>query len=204
MLTTKHNKTIFFDLFGVLISFDDNLVTQRIAGYCSSPEKAASELVDVVSKEVLIRGELSLEELHADLVQRLGLTLGVEDFHRLWLEPYSKPMPGMLDVLEVLSKQCQLVLISNVDRYYWGSLRSTLLELKRFRHMVVSCEVGVSKPDRKMFELALLRADCAAADGYFVDDKIANIYAAQEMGIDGHHFTSTTNLITALQTKDLL
>lgn len=204
MSTIKRNKTIFFDLFGVLISFDDNLVTQRIARYCSSPEKAASELVGVVSRETLIRGKLSLEELHAELVQRLGLTLDAEDFHKLWLEPYSKPMPGMQDVLKALSEKYQLVLISNVDKYYWGGLRSTLRELEQFHHMIVSCEVGVAKPDHKMFELALQRADCAAADGYFVDDKITNIDAARKMGIDGHQFTSTVDLMTALRNKDLL
>jgi HAD superfamily hydrolase (TIGR01509 family) len=51
--------------------------------------------------------------------------------------------------------------------------------------LVLSCEVGASKPDPAIFEVALERLGVSAADALFVDDQQAFVDAAATLGIHG-------------------
>jgi HAD superfamily hydrolase (TIGR01509 family) len=50
-------------------------------------------------------------------------------------------------------------------------------------HLVLSCEVGVAKPDPAIFEIALARLGVAAQDALFVDDQQRFCDAASGLGI---------------------
>jgi putative hydrolase of the HAD superfamily len=52
-----------------------------------------------------------------------------------------------------------------------------------FDAVVVSSEVGLSKPDARIFRLCLDRLGVAPADALFVDDKAANVEAAAGLGL---------------------
>jgi putative hydrolase of the HAD superfamily len=59
---------------------------------------------------------------------------------------------------------------------------------KWFDVVVVSCEVGVAKPDPVIFELCLSRLGVAPRHALFVDDRIDNIEGAAALGIRTFHF----------------
>ena len=52
-----------------------------------------------------------------------------------------------------------------------------------FDVVIVSYEVGYTKPDPRIYELCLSRLGAAAAESLFVDDRIPNIEAARALGI---------------------
>jgi putative hydrolase of the HAD superfamily len=52
---------------------------------------------------------------------------------------------------------------------------------------LVSCELGVRKPDPQVFELALGRFNARPKDTFFVDDSAANVAGAASVGIHTHH-----------------
>ena len=52
-----------------------------------------------------------------------------------------------------------------------------------FDVVIVSYEVGFTKPDSRIYELCLNRLGVAAEDAVFVDDRVPNVEAAQKMGI---------------------
>ena len=58
-----------------------------------------------------------------------------------------------------------------------------MLFCKYFKYKIVSGDVHCRKPDRKIYEIALARADKTAEECIFIDDSIANINSAKEMGI---------------------
>lgn len=197
-------EALVFDLFGVLIEFNDDLVTARLADHCADPLGAFGALRDIVSRGDLIRGRLTLTELRSELVERHGLTLTESQFEACWLRSYSRSMPGMAGLIERLAGRHRLVLLSNVDRYYWRKLAGELAELRHFNRLVLSWEVGVAKPERHMFELAVEAAGISASRCFFVDDKPENVEAAMRLGWGGHCFTGVPDLEHALTQAGIL
>ena len=54
--------------------------------------------------------------------------------------------------------------------------------------VIVSCEVGVVKPDRMIFQLCLSQLGVTSNQALFVDDRIENIQGAASLGIQTFHF----------------
>ena len=196
--TAKKIDTLIFDLFGVLISFDDNIVYRRLAAHCADPEAAFLALQGLVSQSDLIRGRRTLDQVHQQLVLAHGLALDRRDFEAAWLDPYSDPMPGMADLIRGLSKRYKLVLLSNVDKYYWRAVHRMHPEIACFDTLLLSWDLGLAKPDPEMFLHALKATRSNAARCFFIDDKSENVEAAQLVGIRGHRFLDVEHLRRAL------
>jgi len=58
-----------------------------------------------------------------------------------------------------------------------------------FDVVVVSYEVGLAKPDPRIFELCLSRLGAQAAETLFVDDREENVSAAEQLGLRALHFS---------------
>jgi len=65
--------------------------------------------------------------------------------------------------------------------------------------VVLSCEAGVAKPDRRIFELALARLDAEPANALFIDDTPGHVAAAEALGIAGHVHTGTETTTAAIE-----
>ena len=153
---------------------------------------------DIVSSRDLICGRLTLNDLYRKLVSTYGLLLSFSEFNQSWLIPYSQPMPGMRDLIADLAVRHTLVLLSNVDQYYWQTIQNNHEELKYFSHLILSWEVGAAKPDEEIFHRAMNVVGAAATECYLIDDKPENVNAAIGLGMQAHHFTNLENLKEAL------
>jgi putative hydrolase of the HAD superfamily len=60
-----------------------------------------------------------------------------------------------------------------------------------FDAVIVSCEVGLAKPDAAIYELTLERMGARATDTLFVDDRAINTAAAEALGIATITFSRT-------------
>ena len=195
---------LIFDLFGVVISFDDGLVTGRLAKYCTDPARAFIAMKDIVSDGELIRGKLSLSGLYARLVRDHGLSLDMTAFESLWREPYSKSMPGMRELLQGLAGRQKIVLLSNVDEHYWRVIQSLHDELRYFDQFVLSWELGRAKPEQEVFARAAEAARTEPHRCFFVDDKIENTRAAALLGMHTHLFAGVGTLREALSRERII
>lgn len=191
--------SLIFDLFGVVIDFDDSLVSRRISEHCDNPNDAFQRLKDIVSTPDLITGRIGLKQLYLQIQQTLGLSVAFEEFESLWLEPYSFPMVGMSALLESLSNKYQLILLSNVDGIYWQTILSRHEELEMFDERLVSFEMGVAKPDPAAFLNAVSVANTELSDCFFVDDKKENVEVASSLGLKAHHYTGVSHMLTAFE-----
>ena len=194
---------LIFDLFGVVVAFEDELVYQRLASYCSEPIAASREMHDLVSTPSLICGKTPFKTFHSDLVGKYGLNLSLQAFAEIWRESYSEPMPGMRDLLRQLQGQCRLVLLSNIDPFYWSTVEANLPELQAFDALALSFEQGFAKPDLRAFERAVSMSGTNVKGCLFIDDKPENIDAAAQVGIAGHVFAGCANLKQILRTRGL-
>ncbi len=64
--------------------------------------------------------------------------------------------------------------------------------------MIISAEVGVCKPDPRIYEMALERVGVAAETVIFLDDLIENVIAAKALGICALHYQTTPRAMAAI------
>lgn len=69
-----------------------------------------------------------------------------------------------------------------------------------FDHIVVSAEVGMMKPDPRIFRLALEGMEVDANQAVFVDDFLHNVQGAREVGMHAVHFRSQEQVLGELNT----
>jgi putative hydrolase of the HAD superfamily len=67
-----------------------------------------------------------------------------------------------------------------------------------FDELIISAEVGIAKPDPRIYHLALERLGVAAGEAVFVDDFLENIDAAQALGLHTVHFRNPDQARTEL------
>jgi putative hydrolase of the HAD superfamily len=75
---------------------------------------------------------------------------------------------------------------------------------KPFDPCLLSCEIGLRKPDPKVYELLLKTLNLPAQEVIFVDDKLENIEAAKKLGIDAILFESEEQLKRELAQRGVL
>ena len=106
----------------------------------------------------------------------LGLSLDVCEVDARWEQIQKKtpnywlPFDGVHRILEELQKKSiGIGIISNWDHTAREILKEAQLE-KYFEHMVISAEVGYTKPHAKIFKTAVERAGLSARECLYVGD----------------------------------
>jgi glucose-1-phosphatase len=99
-----------------------------------------------------------------------------------------------------LRSRCQVALLSNA----FFETRASLS--RRFPHFfdmfdvtVFSAEVGMVKPDARIYRLTLEKLGVQADEAVFVDDFIENIRGAQAVGMKAVHFKNPQQVQNALK-----
>lgn len=88
-------------------------------------------------------------------------------------------------VREVRAGGRRTALVTNNARELRDLWRPLLPLDELFDAVIDSSEVGVRKPDRRIFELALARVASVPATSAFLDDHAGNIRAAEALGLRG-------------------
>jgi putative hydrolase of the HAD superfamily len=101
----------------------------------------------------------------------------------------STRIPGSIDALRHAASLGTVCLLSNNPSVFAESLPVLAPDVVAIvgDNRLVSCQLGVRKPDPQAFELALGRFDARPEDTFFVDDSAANVAGAASVGIHTHH-----------------
>lgn len=92
------------------------------------------------------------------------------------------PYPGIREVLETLSRTHKLGVISDT----WPSIEPQLEYIgaaRYFSFTTFSCNLGVFKPDPRMYLDALGKCGAPAEETVFIDDSVENLEGAAALGI---------------------
>jgi 2-haloacid dehalogenase len=123
-----------------------------------------------------------------------------------WMEMfdgYIDRTPALIERLE--ARNVPLYALSNMPSETWPMMLEHFPLLKRFRHTVVSGDIGLVKPDPAIFAHTLrMLGDPAPSDVFFIDDSEKNIIAADTLGFRTHLFRSAEGLEAALVAEGLL
>ena len=134
------------------------------------------------------RGTSTLEEVTATISGMTGrpvetcaavLRLAVD------LQEPVKPTERLVGDLKAAGYR--LYVLSNMSREFIDFLRRFPV-YGLFDGEVVSCEEGTVKPEPRIYEILLERYGLDPAETLFIDDRAANIAAAEGLGIAGYLF----------------
>jgi len=142
-------------------------------------------------------GQISDGDFWADLGTRLNLSPeALAEFeHDFWA---GDRLDGdLVALVRSLHLHYKTALLSNFS----AQLRQLLTQfglIDAFDVIVISGEVGVMKPDARIYHLAAERLGVPVADCLFVDDFEENVAGAQAAGMPALRFVSFSSLVQAL------
>ena len=185
-------KAIFFDLFFTLITpaYEKADNEYDILGLSAKEWEHYAEdcilyqeraLGHIRTEAEIIEKIMSLLPFEPDSIQRANVLCAREMRMKKALQQVSDDILTVLQRLE--SMNLKLGLISNADTIdckYWN--QSPLCPY--FDEVIFSCDVGLLKPDPKIYELAMRHLDMTPEQCLFVGDGGSNeLYGAQAAGM---------------------
>ncbi|HRF28373.1 MAG TPA: HAD-IA family hydrolase [Candidatus Saccharibacteria bacterium] len=185
-------KAIIFDCFGVLIGRGFWNVYKSLGGDL----EADAEFIDEQLQKVDL-GEISGHEFSELMANRLHMPVD------MYLDTFAKDEKPNEDVFDYIQHELKphykLALVSNATG---DSVRKRIPEDKMalFDEVFISGEVGILKPDPRLFKMALRALDVDANDAVFVDDHQEYIDGAVAVGLHTILFTSLEDFKLKLQT----
>jgi putative hydrolase of the HAD superfamily len=144
-------------------------------------------------------GRAQPEEVWAYLRERFGL--GAQEIAELQRDLYwgEQLDEELVAFLHSLRPHFKTAILSNC----WSGARAVLEERYGLSTVVdaliLSYEVGIAKPDVRIFALAAARLGVLPREAVFVDDVAPNVTAAQAAGMTSVRFESTEQTIAAVR-----
>lgn len=169
---------VYFDINGCLVRFYHRAFT-RIAED-SGQQADAVETTFWHYNDAVCRGEISMEEFNRILGERFEQrAFEWRDYYLAAIEPIEE----MRELVLWASQYYHIGLLSNImPGLIKSMLEKELLPKLDYAAIIDSSEVGVIKPEAKMYELASDKSGVDPSEVLFVDDSRANIMAAERRG----------------------
>jgi len=168
----------------VYFDVNDTLVRAAQRGFSILAEQTGT-LPDVIERifwhynDELCRGTMGTEDFNQLLSKRLGAPV---DWRQAYLDG-AEPIEAVQELLRWASEQYRVGLLSNGLPGLLSGLREhQLLPDVPYAVIVDSSEVGLTKPDPKIFDLAQQRAGVPANEILLIDDNRSNLIVAEQQG----------------------
>ncbi|MEV0269417.1 HAD family phosphatase [Hamadaea sp. NPDC050747] len=175
-------RVLAFDLGGVLFSDGTTEFIHHVASAYGVDAADAGELLHGALGSSYREGKLTRAEFWRAFRETLKLTVSEDDLARLWIDGY-RIHEGTRDLIQDLATRHDVYYLSDnvADRVEAVERRYRFLRL--FKGGVFSHEVGVRKPDRRIYEHLLQTAQVEAEQVIFVDDKEWALAPAAQLGM---------------------
>lgn len=179
-------KTVIFDLGRVLVDYEHQRTLEGLAAVSQASADELRTLTDGEFGNQLGRGEIGAEDLHRFFQEKAGTTADFDAYVAAYAAGIQRNENALGYAVELTQRQgVQVGIISNTNEAHAIWLHANLPELKRFAHVILSNEVGLIKPDERIYQKALTALNATPAQALFVDDLAENIEAALALGIAG-------------------
>lgn len=192
-------RAIFFDMGGVLIK-DHILKEQIFKTFVVNDREAFWRLFNDVAMPAC-RGEESLSDCWRKMAAHLGITLSEQIYNSLWIDDFRDSIEIDQEVLAIiaeLSKNYRLGVVSNTIAEHATILRSMGV-YDHFAHVVLSHEVGFTKDNPSVFDLALSGLNVSAHESIFIDDVQKFVDSAASKGMKSIQYKSPSQLRASLR-----
>ena len=182
-------RAIFFDIGGVLVRTNDRTPRTRLATRLGTTYDALVDLIWGGERgRQAQRGEISAEEQWINACRVLHWPLDrMQDLESEFFAGDELDMT-LVNYIRSLHTRYRTGIISNALSNVRSAIEQKWDIADAFDALILSAEIGLMKPDPRIFHTALQALGVAPAEAVFVDDVAENVAGAQALGMFAMRF----------------
>lgn len=182
-------KAVIFDLGGVLFTNGTREFISKLSSKKHIDPKIVKDVIDGELGSKYRTGKITRDEFWNEAKKTLNINEATDELERQWIDEY-KLIEGTKNLLDQLSRKYKVYYLSDNVRERINKIDQKYNFLKWFDGGVFSHEVGVRKPDPKIYEIVLSKAAVLASEALLIDDKLTSLPPAEELGMRTILFTN--------------
>jgi FMN phosphatase YigB (HAD superfamily) len=207
MIDLKDTETIIFDLGEVIIDLDSKRVINQFQKHS---DKSAEDIIRLISKsQDLIDyevGKMTDVEFCQVVNELLSIELSQASFEAIWNSFLGIIKLDKLHLMLALKEKFNVLILSNTNAIHQRAFDRRVGEhipSKTMADMVhtayYSHELGLRKPDPHIYQKVIDLQNLNPAKTIFFDDRLENITAAQDSGIQAIQVTYSDQILDQLR-----
>jgi len=207
MIDLKDTETIIFDLGEVIIDLDSKRVIDQFQKYS---DKSAEDIIRLISKsQDLIDyevGKMTDVEFCQVVNELLSIELSQASFEAIWNSFLGIIKLDKLHLMLALKEKFNVLILSNTNAIHQSAFdrrvgehipSKTMADLVHTAYY--SHELGLRKPDPHIYQKVIDLQNLNPAKTIFFDDRLENITAAQDSGIQAIQVTYSNQILDQLR-----
>lgn len=188
---------LVFDLGGVLMKFIGVQGLSELAGW--SLATTNTKLVESCVLREFESGLISPEEFSIRMVAELEIDVAPADFLQRWANWEAGPLPGALEYVRSLQSDWRLACLSNTSITHWERLCGIHGIDSLFERRFTSFEIGLHKPDPKIFAHVAQALKVAPAAIAYFDDRQDIVLSANRYGLEAYQVCSPQEVAAVVE-----
>ena len=207
MIDLKDTETIIFDLGEVIIDLDSKRVIDQ---FQKQSDKSAEDIIRLISKsQDLIDyevGKMTDAEFCQVVNELLSIELSQASFEAIWNSFLGIIKLDKLHLMLALKEKFNVLILSNTNAIHQSAFDRRVGEhipSKTMADMVhtayYSHELGLRKPDPHIYQKVIDLQNLNPTKTIFFDDRLENITAAQDSGIQAIQVTYSDQILDQLK-----
>ncbi len=191
-------KALIWDMEGVLMLTDENDISLTVAKALNAPYEKVREIYFSNTNDKVDLGEITMDQFYECVLDTLQIS---RDKKHILEEVFNEKAYIDADLLKQImemGREYKIGLLSNYSNNLRPRIEKEWAMGGVFDEIIISCEVGMVKPDPAIFNLMLDRLGVKADESVFIDDRIKNIEGAKKIGLHTIFFTSREQALEEL------
>jgi putative hydrolase of the HAD superfamily len=187
---TRSVDAIFSDMGDVLVRIVPDRFFTRLAEHVPDLDREAF-IKRVLARDVYMdfaRGLIDARGFCLEVGRILGVEWSFETFRDVWIDMMDD-IPGMERDFARALAHVPVHVLSNTDPVHVEHIRERFPWIREASGWILSCEVGLLKPDPRFYTVALERTGLDPGRVVFIDDRAENVEAAARLGLECVHAT---------------
>ena len=198
----KKCKAIIFDLGAVILNINyQNTIDEFTKLGVKNAATFYSKKIQTDLFNQIETGMISSNEFLKAL-QKETNNANIKQLEKAWNAMLIDLPEERLQLIKKLKKNHTIYLLSNTNVIHINAFKKQLGNkrwlafIKLFDKIYLSHELGLRKPDVKIFEHVLKEQKLKAEEVFFIDDSPQHIAGAKKLGIHSHHLLDNEDVIT--------
>ena len=180
-------KNIVFDLAGVVVARNPKRFPKHLDEFFSFVFKSHMQGIPQFWCDYDL-GVMEEADVAVALAEYRGCDVATaRSYMQLAVEYQEEIAPTAALIKELKEQGYKLYVLSNMSKEYIAFLRKFPV-FDYFDEQIVSCEIGLGKPDRRIYEYLISHCKLEPSETIFIDDRKDNVDAAAEVGLQTMHF----------------
>lgn len=192
-------KAIIWDMEGVLLLSRGGEMPAVVAEKLGTPYQETREIFYGEFNDIVDLGHYSQDDFWNHVLDTLGKSRSMK---KILLDFFYEDQfvdEELADAIRDYKKHYKTGLITNYSEIMREMIETEWQVKGLFDEIIISSEVGLVKPDPRIYQLMLDRLGCLPEQAVFIDDRIRNIEGAKAAGLNAILFE---NRVQALKELD--